>query len=217
MNSQGWWDFTKESFKAEQWQLAEGALRRLLELHPANPEILDLLGHTLLMQGHHSEAESILLIALQQGTTSFWTLHKLGDALRGQHRLSEAAEAYEQALNRGSSSTLTPRNLLQVLDQLDTRKAIDKLDHWHQQSESCQWKDLQPWQIGACDAALLSAGPEIANWLINHGCDHPEIRQMVIREAAANLNIETTFNLAEDALMERLGKLLQLPQLMVPG
>jgi tetratricopeptide (TPR) repeat protein len=217
MNSQGWWEFTKESFQAEQWQLAEGALRRLLELHPANPEMLDLLSHTLLMQGRHGEAESVLILILQQETNNFWTPHKLGDALRGQHRLPEAAEAYEQALKRGSTSPLTPRNLLQVLDQLDVRKAIDKLDHWHGQTEFCQWKDLQPWQIGACDAALLSAGPELANWLINHGCDHPEIRQMVIREAAANLNIKTTFGLAEDALKERLGKLLQLPQLMVPG
>jgi tetratricopeptide (TPR) repeat protein len=217
MNSQGWWDFTKESFQAEQWQLAEGALRRLLELHPANPELLDLLSHTLLMQGRYSEAESILLLTLQQEANSFWTPHKLGDALRGQHRFSEAAEAYEQALKRGSTSPLTPRNLLQVLDQLDVRKAIEKLDHWHQQTEFCQWEEPKPWQIGACDAALLSAGPELANWLINHGCDHPEIRQMVISEAAANLNIETTFSLAEDVLKERLGKLLQLPQLMVPG
>ena len=217
MNSQGWWDFTKESFQAEQWQLAEGALRRLLELHPANPELLDLLSHTLLMQGRHSEAESVLLMALQQETYNFWTPHKLGDALRGQQRLSEAAEAYEQSLNRGSTSPLTPRNLLQVLDQLDAAKAIEKLEYWHQQTEFCQWKDLQPWQIGACDAALLSAGPEIANWLINHGCDHPEIRQIAIREAAAKLNIETSFSLAEDALKERLGKLLQLPQLMISG
>lgn len=211
MNSQGWWQFTKESFQAEQWQQAEGALRRLLELHPANPELLDLMSHTLLMQGRYSEAESILLLILQQETNSFWTVHKLGDALRGQHRLSEAAEAYEQALNRGSTSPLTPRNLLQILDQLDAAKAIKKLDSWHQQTEFCQWNNPQPWQVGACDAALLSAGPEIANWLVKNGCDHPKIRQMVIREAAANLNIETTFNLAEEALNERLGKLLQLP------
>ena len=217
MNSQGWWEFTKESFQAEHWQLAEGALRRLLELHPANPQLLDLLSHTLLMQGRYSETESILLIALQQKTQNFWTTHKLGDALRGQHRLSEAAEAYEQSFNEGSTSPLTPRNLLQVLDQIDVRKAIDKLENWRQKTGFCQWHEPQPWQIGACDAALLSAGPEIANWLINNGCDHPRIRQMAIREAAANLNIETTFSLAEDALKERLGKLLQLPQLMVPG
>jgi hypothetical protein len=169
------------------------------------------------MQGRYGEAESVLILALQQETNNFWTPHKLGDALRGQHRLPEAAEAYEQSLNWGSSSPLTPRNLLQVLDQLDVSKAIDKLDHWHGQTEFYQWKEPQPWQIGACDAALLSAGPELANWLINHGCDHPEIRQMAIREAAANLNIEITFSLAEDTLKERLGKLLQLPQLMVPG
>ena len=214
MNVQGWWDFTREALQTEQWLVAEGALRRLLELAPAHPELLDPLSHTLLMQGRYSEAESILLLVLHQGGNNFWTPHKLGDALRGQHRLSEAVEAYEQALNMGSTSPLTPRNLLQVLDQLNAARAIERLERWHQQTEFCQWAQPEPWQIGACDAALLSAGPELTNWLISKGCDNPKIRSMAIREAAANLDIETSLalsKLAEESLRCRLIKLLQLP------
>ena len=214
MNVQGWWDFTREALQTEQWLVAEGALRRLLELAPAHPELLDPLSHTLLMQGRYSEAESILLLVLHQGGNNFWTPHKLGDALRGQHRLSEAVEAYEQALNMGSTSPLTPRNLLQVLDQLNAARAIEQLERWHQQGDFCESAEPKPWQIGACDAALLSAGPELANWLISNGCDDPKIRSMAIREAAANLDIETSLALAklvQGSLNTRLIKLLQLP------
>jgi tetratricopeptide (TPR) repeat protein len=214
MNVQGWWDFTREALQTEQWLVAEGALRRLLELAPAHPELLDLLSHTLLMQGRYSEAESILLLVLRQGGNNFWTPHKLGDALRGQHRLSEAVDAYEQALNMGSTSPLTPRNLLQVLDQLNAARAIEQLERWHQHAKFCQSAEPEPWQIGACDAALLSAGPELANWLISKGCDNPKIRSIVIREAAASLDIETSLALAklvEGSLKCRLINLLQLP------
>jgi tetratricopeptide (TPR) repeat protein len=214
MNVQGWWDFTREALQTEQWLVAEGALRRLLELAPANSELLDLLSHTLLMQGRYNEAESMLLLILRQGGRNFWTPHKLGDALRGQHRLSEAVEAYEQALIMGSNSPLTPRNLLQVLDQLNAAMAIERLERWHQQAEFCQAAEPAPWQIGACDAALLSAGPELANWLISKGYDNPKIRSMAIRDAAANLDIETSLALAQSAegfLKCRLIKLLQLP------
>jgi hypothetical protein len=113
----------------------------------------------------------------------------------------------------GSTSPLTPRNLLQVLDQLNAARAIEQLERWHQQADFCQSTEPEPWQIGACDAALLSAGPELANWLISKGCDNTKIRSMAIREAAANLDIETSLALAklgEGSLKLRLIKLLKL-------
>ena len=88
----------RQALAANDWLVAEGALRRLLLLGAASAEQLDLLAYVLLMQGRFADCEATLEQALAAGSRSFWTPHKLGDARRGQQRLEAAAAAYEQAL-----------------------------------------------------------------------------------------------------------------------
>jgi hypothetical protein len=172
--------------------------------------VLDLLSYALLMQGQFRACEAVLREALAQGGCSFWTPHKLGDALRGQQRMEEAIAAYELALSWGSDSPLTARNLLQVLDGLDPARALARLEAWAQgvANVALNWSAPPAWLAGACDAARSSIGLDLARWLHEQGCPDPEIRRMALEAAVLRLDLERSLSLAAGPLGQRLRQLL---------
>lgn len=205
-----WWQLARQAIEAADWPVAEGALRRLDSLSPGQPQVLDLLSYALLMQGQFSACEAVLREALAQGGCSFWTPHKLGDALRGQQRMEEAIAAYELALSWGSDSPLTARNLLQVLDGLDPARALARLEAWAQgvANVALNWSAPPAWLAGACDAARSSIGLDLAHWLHEQGCPDPEIRRMALEAALLRLDLERSLSLAAGPLGLRLRRLL---------
>lgn len=232
-----WWELARASLTAENWAVGEGALRCLIESEGKRPDLLDLLGYTLLMQGDFSRCEAVLLLALRAGSRSFWTPHKLGDARRGLQRPEEAVAAYEQALAWGSDSPLTVRNLLEVLCHRQPDRALERLDAFaalcgkpgaalcgkpgasDQGFPPLRWDQPLPWQSGAIEAALKTSGPELALWLCRHGCPDPGVRRVVWQEELANLRLPQTLALLEGqatspqekALAARLTVLLDEP------
>ena len=208
-----WWQFARSALDQGDWTSAEGALRRIEALAPGQPQVLDLLGYTLLMQGEFSACEAVLRRALAQGGCSFWTPHKLGDALRGQQRMEPAAVAYEQSLAMGSDSPLTARNLLQVLDALDPARAVARLEAWQGISvgaaaPALNWADPPPWLMGACEAARTSIGLDLAQWLQACGCPDPEIRRLALEAALLRLDLALALPLAHGPVEQRLRRLL---------
>ena len=180
--SQGWWQVIQESLQQQNWPVAEGALRRLLEVNPDHLELLDLFGYSLLMQARYSESELCLRKALENPSHNFWTPHKLGDALRGLQRMEEAVYFYEQALLKGSDSSLTIRNLLQVLDGLNTESALMRLH--------CMATEAKiSWEEGAIQAALTSSSSALAKLLCELGCMHEAVRAKAYMQAISELNL----------------------------
>jgi tetratricopeptide (TPR) repeat protein len=224
-NATEWWNVTCAAIHAERWPVAEGALLRLMECHGPHPEILDLLGYALLMQGHFIRCEEVIRRAIALGTSNFWTPHKLGDALRGQQRFREAVEAYEKALAWGSDSHLTVRNLLEVLYSMDRGQALSRLETFatsaiDQGSEPgvrspLDWHHPLPWQQGAMAAVLNTAGSELAMFLIAHGCLDPSIQRLAWQEMLLTCQLTSIsgFLVAHDdrqlqAVSDRLSRLL---------
>ena len=210
---QPWWQLTQGALASGDWPTAEGALRRLLAMAPDKPELLDLLGYALLMQGAFASCEATLREAMAKGSRSFWTPHKLGDALRGQQRMAEAIDAYEMALGWGSDSPLTARNLLQVLDGMAPAQALARLEAWAGESgdkpaTAPNWTAPPPWLQGALEAALTSTGLELALWLHGRGCPDGSICQLVLQEAVLRFELGKGLGLAEGPLRQRLGQLL---------
>ncbi len=186
--SASWTELLRRALAEADWPVAEGALQRLLLLTPEAPDLLDLLGYVLLMQGRFDACEAALERALAAGSRSFWTPHKLGDAHRGRQRLTAAAEAYEQALAWGSDSPLTVRNLLEVLVPLDPARALQRL----QQLASQQ----QPgWQEGACAAASSGLAPELAEWLCANGAADQTVRALVCMRRLSCLDLDSAMQL----------------------
>lgn len=180
--NKSWWQVIQESLQAQNWPVAEGALRRLLEVNPDHLELLDLLGYSLLMQARYSESELCLRKALENPSHNFWTPHKLGDALRGLQRMDEAVYFYEQALLKGSDSSLTIRNLLQVLDGLNTESALMRLH--------CMATEAKiSWEEGAIQAALTSSSSALAKLLCELGCMHEAVRAKAYMQAISELNL----------------------------
>lgn len=177
-----WWQVIQESLQQQNWPVAEGALRRLLEVNPDQLELLDLLGYSLLMQARYSESEFCLRKALENPSHNFWTPHKLGDALRGLQRMDEAVYFYEQALLEGSDSYLTIRNLLQVLDGLNTESAMMRLQ--------CLAIEAKiSWEEGAIQAALTSSSSALAKLLCELGSTHEAVRAKAYMQAFSELNL----------------------------
>lgn len=210
---QPWWQLTQGALARGDWPTAEGALRRLLVMAPDKPELLDLLGYALLMQGAFAGCEATLREAMARGSRSFWTPHKLGDALRGQQRMAEAIDAYEMALGWGSDSPLTARNLLQVLDGIAPAQALARLEAWAGESGDTpatapDWAAPPPWLQGALEAALTTTGLELALWLHGRGCPDASIGQLVLQEAVLRFELAKGLGLAEGPLRQRLGQLL---------
>jgi len=223
-----WWKLVLSSIEAEHWPVAEGALLRMLDSHGPHPDLLDLLGYALLMQGQYIRCEAVMRQALELGTKNFWSPHKLGDALRAQQRMAEAARAYEQALCWGSDSPLTVRNLLEVLHRLNHRQALERLGAFassgrsssvdHPPLSRADWSEPLPWQVGAIEATRNTASRQMALWLCQHGCPDPGVRRMAWQEALLTLQISTSLDfLAEQedaqamALRQRLDALLSPP------
>ena len=207
--SQSWWLLVQEALQQQNWRVAEGALRRLLQDSPDHLELLDLLGYALLMQGCFAESEAQLRKAMARSAQSFWTPHKLGDALRGQQRMQEAVDCYEQALSWGSYSPLTVRNLLQVLDGLSTERALCRLAGLAAEGGST-------WQEGAIEAALQSPSPQLAFLLCTLGCGREDVRAKAYMQALSELDLVSFQALLEDghdsfsrALQQRLRSLME--------
>jgi len=166
------------------WRQAEGLLWRLLQLAPEAPvSVWDCLGYALLMQGDFSGCERVLRPWARAPERSFWINHKLGDALRGQHRLLEAAQAYRCSLADGSTSDLTYRNLLQVLDGLGAGAATAELEGWAGQPDL----PTVAWQ-GALEAAVLVPGLDLATWLWQRGHHDDRVRRRLLEEHCYELN-----------------------------
>ena len=203
------------SIASEQWPVAEGALLRLIAQLGDQPSLLDPLGYSLLCQGRYAATEAVMRRALANGAESFWIPHKLGDALRGQQRFEEAVAAYEQALEQGSDSPITVRNLLEVLDRLATPRALVRLQQFADDAPASGWAPLSPWQRGAIEAADRCGGPELALWLCRHGCPEPAVRRVAWQERLHRLELDQTLQLLEGgghdplsaAMRQRLGVL----------
>ncbi|QEY31781.1 tetratricopeptide repeat protein [Synechococcus sp. RSCCF101] len=162
-----WRSVILAALEAGDWPVAEGGLRRLLQTAPERPELLDLLGYACFMQGRFREAEATLRHALDAGSTSFWTWHKLGDVRRALHDPTGALQGYEAALRQGSDSPLTVRNAMEVLFDRRPAEAIERL----QALLATATEPGRRAQIlsGACQAALRVQGSELIDWLLRQG------------------------------------------------
>jgi tetratricopeptide (TPR) repeat protein len=214
-----WWEQARSALAEQNWPLLEGTLLRLLEAVPGQPELLDLLGHALLMQGEYARCRDVLDQALHQGSTNFWTPHKLGDAHRGLQRAAAAIPAYEQALLWGSDSPITVRNLLEVLHGEAVASAIERLGRFAAEAPPpWNWSQPPPWLRGACDASTRVHGSALAEWLCLRGCPDSAVRAVVWQESLHRLELSATLQLLagssgdlERALAQRIEALLQMP------
>jgi hypothetical protein len=181
-----------------EWAAAEGALLQLLELGDGpEPSIHDALGYALLMQGEYHLCEFILAKVSNHPDRSFWVSHKLGDALRGQHQLVEAASWYERSLQEGSISSLTYRNLIQVLWSIDHGRVIIMLEQWlltHGKSG--------PWLEGVHLAADLLPEPDICLWLNSRGLAGIMQKRRLIQHWLYQLNLDACFQLVNQDLCD---------------
>ena len=174
----------------KKWLVAEGALLRLLAMGGDPRTALDALGYALLMQGHYLRAQQVLERALQEGSRSFWTSHKLADALVGQQRFSDAIAAYEKALVDGSDSPLTVRNLLSTLEKV---RAGSSLQRVNQQLPSLP--DF--WMEGIAQAARMLASPQLATWLLDQGRIDSDLARLAWQSALLQMDIAEAMRLVE--------------------
>ena len=214
----GLWREIQNTLLDSAWAEAEGLLRRYAQLVPDVPlEVWDGLAYALLMQADFRGCLEVLEPWRQHPERSFWVNHKVGDALRGLHRLEAAVDAYEMALLDGSDSALTVRNLLQVLDQLDSKLALKRWQRW------CALGPRAPFVIeGAHLAAQLLPGLELAA-LLNESLEADAgCRRRLLEEAvyaldwstcAAVLNAAAASDMSdwELQLQRRLGDFQLLP------
>lgn len=167
------------------WEGAEGFLLRLWQIEgEASWQLRDALGYSLLRQGEYVLCEKILRPALKADGRSFWVSHKIADALRGQGYIEEAASMYKQSEAEGSNSPITARNLLQVLYKIKASKAIKQLNIW----KATKSTPKEYWQ-GCCEASMLVAGNEIAEWLWQNNLSDQPSRDKLIKYYCYKLEI----------------------------
>ena len=146
------------------WSEAEGLLSHHLLSHQLDAQLHDLIGYALQRQGKWDEAEIALRRALELGTTSFWTWHRLGDIYRATRRLDLAIDAYQQALGVGSTSPTTMANLLKTLHARDPARMLRFLN-------SQPLGDLL--RLGCLEAVGDTyndfASPLLGSWMVNRG------------------------------------------------
>ena len=198
------------------WSEAEGLLWRILQLSPQAPcTIWDTLGYTLLMQGDYKTCEQVLRPWSEAPERTFWLNHKLADALRGQSQHQEAATFYQRSLLEGSTSSLTYRNLLQVLYELNPDTATKQLNHW----ANTVGPNQTAWQ-GAREAAVLVPGLELAQWLWEQKHDDGECRRRLLEEHCYTLSANKCWRILqqinkptawEQALSEKLHQWKLIP------
>ena len=102
--------------------------------------------------------------------------------------MDEAVYFYEQALLKGSDSSLTIRNLLQVLDGLNTESALKRL-------EQLATKRSKGFEEGAIEAALASSSPELAVLVCKLGSSNEAVRAKAYTQALSELNLTSLQNL----------------------
>lgn len=199
-----WWEQARDSLARQDWPQLEGCVLHLLEQAPGHRDLLDLLGHALLMQGRFAACREVLQQALAQGSTSFWTPHKLGDAERGLQRITAAVAAYEQALQWGSDSPLTVRNLLEVLHSEDSALALARLARFAADDPPpWDWQAASIWRQGAVQASTRVHGIVLADWLCRRGCPDPAVRAVVWQERLHRLELTATLDLLADTSLPR--------------
>jgi hypothetical protein len=172
---------------ANDWQAAEGLLLRLRQTHSARLmlQVDALLGYTLSMQAAHDEAWLVLEPLLQHPQRTFWVAHLAADCQRGLGEWKRAVSLYHQALDDGSDSPLTVRNLVQVLLQLDPQLALRQLRQW-QHEGGLQGAVLEGTQQ-ALDAVVT---PELDRWLDQQGLAGPLQQRRLLRSDLRQLDLE---------------------------
>ena len=212
-----WWQRCLDALERKDWPELEGAVLRLLEVVPPQAELLDLLGHALLMQGHFQRSQEALEQALAAGSRNFWTPHKLGDAHRGLQRPAAAVAAYEQALAWGSDSPLTLRNLLEVLHAEAPPTALARLETLAAETPPpWDWQQPPVWLAGVIAAAVNVQGAQLAEWLCERGCPDAGVRTVAWQERLYRLDLPATLELLrinpsprEQALQRRIRELFE--------
>ena len=210
------WDQVLHAVNDHAWSEAEGLLWRILQLVPqASWMLWDTLGYTLLMQGDYKTCEQVLRPWSEAPERTFWLNHKLADALRGQSQHQEAATFYQRSLLEGSTSSLTYRNLLQVLYELNPDTATKQLNHW----ANTVGPNQTAWQ-GAREAAVLVPGLELAQWLWEQKHDDGECRRRLLEEHCYTLSANKCWRILqqinkptawEQALSEKLHQWKLIP------
>ncbi|MFL0730297.1 MAG: tetratricopeptide repeat protein [Prochlorococcus sp.] len=210
------WNQVQQAITDNAWSEAEGLLWRILQLSPQAPcTIWDTLGYTLLMQGDYKTCEHVLRPWSESPERTFWLNHKLADALRGQSQHQEAATFYQRSLLEGSTSSLTYRNLLQVLYELNPDTATKQLNHW----ANTVGPNQTAWQ-GAREAAVLVPGLELAQWLWEQKHDDGECRRRLLEEHCYTLSANKCWRILqqinkptawEQALSEKLHQWKLIP------
>ena len=162
--------------EAGDWPVAEGLLLRERDLRGEKDlAVADALAYVLLMQGDYGGCRCVLEPVLDHPQRSFWIAHKYGDALRGLHDPQGAARWFRRALAEGSTSALTSRNLLQVLHEQRPELALAELASWS-----------QPWPVehlmGVRQAAVLVAGLELAEWLLQEDLADAVLRRRLTEQ-----------------------------------
>ncbi|MFL0726330.1 MAG: tetratricopeptide repeat protein [Prochlorococcus sp.] len=210
------WNQVQQAITDNAWSEAEGLLWRILQLSPQAPcTIWDTLGYTLLMQGDYKTCEQVLRPWSEAPERTFWLNHKLADALRGQSQHQEAATFYQRSLLEGSTSSLTYRNLLQVLYELNPDTATKQLNHW----ANTVGPNQTAWQ-GAREAAVLVPGLELAQWLWEQKHDDGDCRRRLLEEHCYTLSANKCWRILqqinkptawEQALSEKLHQWKLIP------
>lgn len=168
---------------AGDWPAAEGWLLRLRQQRgPQDLSVADALAYALLMQGNYRACAQVLEPVLSHQQRSFWIQHKYGDAMRGLHQLEAASKHYRLALAEGSTSSLTSRNLLQVLHELAPEQALAELDRWAQPFAPSLLE-------GAQAAAACASGLALVEWLHRRGLANPALQRRLIEQRCYELDV----------------------------
>lgn len=101
--------------KAGEWPGVERVCRKMLEMQPAHPDALHLLGVALFMKGERAESLALIekAIAARPDDPAFY--NSLGNMLREQGRYSAAYERYQKALEIDPNFASALGNLGDVL------------------------------------------------------------------------------------------------------
>ena len=166
----------------------------------ASVDVWDVLAYALLMQGDYSACLAVLKPWSNEATRTFWVNHKLGDAFRGLNQFEEAAVAYKKSLSDGSDTSLTVRNLLQVLDALSPQRAVAQLAEW-QTKGKLELFVLQ----GAQEAAVLVPGLDLSEALFTFGEINAPCRRRLLEAACYSFDLKTCERLLEAARVSESG------------
>ena len=199
------------AIQEEDWEAAEGLLRRLIQLNPSvGVDVWDHLGFTLLMQGDYLGCLEVLKPYASHPQRSFWVQHKLGDAYRGLNQLDHAVLCYRRSVQEGSDSPLSFRNLLQVLDRQDPRLALGELQRWRELATAIP---DAAWD-GARQAALLVPGPALVQMLQRWGLADGDCRQRLLKAACYSLDLDQVCHLLHQAAAQPTGLTVWEQELM---